>query len=150
MNDPLLNKPSELIIEGELQCNDKLRIKMLEDVSLMTQETKHKILNAMLKMHKYFEDYCGDLDISLNTINEIAANTQPLYIILDDTSTMETRAIRYHYTSNWETDHGVEVLILNGNQVIFVGNCGYTYDVLLSSIDSDLCLQNEELNFLIA
>ncbi|UXK08899.1 hypothetical protein N5094_01225 [Shewanella putrefaciens] len=150
MNDPLLNKPSELIIEGELQCNDKLRIKMLEDVSLMTQETKHKILNAMLKMHKYFEDYCGDLEISLNTINEIAANTQPLYIILDDTSTMETRAIRYHYTCNWETDHGVEVLILNGNQVIFVGNCGYTYGVLLSSIDSDLCLQNEDLNFLIA
>ena len=150
MNDPLLGKPSELTIEGELQCNDKLRIKMLEDVSLMTQETKHKILNAMLKMHKYFEDYCGDLEISLNTINEIAANTQPLYIILDDTSTMETRAIRYHYTCNWETDHGVEVLILNGNQVIFVGNCGYTYGVLLSSIDSDLCLQNEELNFLIA
>uniref|UniRef100_E6XGA6 DUF6985 domain-containing protein n=1 Tax=Shewanella putrefaciens (strain 200) TaxID=399804 RepID=E6XGA6_SHEP2 len=150
MNDPLLNKPSELIIEGELQCNDKLRIKMLEDVSLMTQETKHKILNAMLKMHKYFEDYCGDLEISLNTINEIAVNTQPLYIILDDTSTMETRAIRYHYTCNWETDHGVEVLILNGNQVIFVGNCGYTYGVLLSSIDSDLCLQNEDLNFLIA
>lgn len=50
MNDPLFNKPSELIIEGELQGNDKLRIKMLEDVSLMTQETKYQILNAMLKM----------------------------------------------------------------------------------------------------
>ena len=102
----------------------------------------------MLKMHKYFEDYCGDLEISLNTINEIAANTQPLYIILDDTSTMETRAIRYHYSCNWETDHGVEVMVLNGNQVIFVGNCGYTYGVLLVSIDSALCLQDEELNFL--
>lgn len=150
MYDPLFNKPSELIIEGELQGNDKLRIKMLEDVSLMTQETKHQILNAMLKMHKYFENYCGDLEVSLNTINEIAANTQPLYIILDDTSTMETRAIRYHYSCNWETDHGVEVMVLNGNQVIFVGNCGYTYGVLLASIDSALSLQDEELNFLSA
>lgn len=69
MNDPLLGKPSELTIEGELQSNDKLRIKMLEDVSLMTPETKHQILNAMLKMHKYFEDYCGDLEVSLNNFS---------------------------------------------------------------------------------
>jgi hypothetical protein len=29
-----------------------------------------------------------------------------------------------------------------------VGNCGYTYGVLLTSIDSALSLQDEELNFL--
>lgn len=143
MKDPLLNMPSELIIEGEIQGSDELRSKMLDDIACMKEETKNVILKAMLKMHKYFEDYCGDIDVSLNSIEEIMGNTEPWYIILDESSDMKRRAVRYHYRCNWETDHGVEVIILNGNKAIFVGNCGYA-----SSIERVLDLKEEEFNYL--
>ena len=143
LEEPLLNKISELIIEDRLQGDDVLIAKMVEDVARMKSETKSLILKAMLKMHKYFEDYCGDLDVSLNSIEEIRDNTTPWYIILDESSEMERRAVRYHYKCNWETGHGVEVIVLNGNDALFVGNCGYA-----SSIQRVLDQKEEEYNYI--
>ena len=143
MKDPLLMKDSELIIEDDIQANNELLSKMTDDISLITEETKNSILLAMLKMHKYLDDYCGDLDVSLNTTKEIKENTQPWYIIFDGSSNMERRAIRFHYKCNWETGHGVEVIVLNGNKAVFVGNCGYA-----SSIERLMSTDNSEYNYL--
>ena len=129
MIDPLLNEESELIVEDKIEGNNSLREKMLEDVCNMPEQTKKVISTGMLKMHKHFEDECGDLDVSLNSEEEILQNTQPWYIILDDVSTIENRVVRYHYRANWETSHGVEVIVINGNHPIFVGICGYSNSI---------------------
>ena len=141
--DPLLNKASELIVEDKIQSNRALHEKMIDDIKLMTDDTKHIILTTMLKMHKYLEDECGDLDISLNTENEILENTEPWYVILDESSDINKRAVRYHYRCNWETDHGVEVIVLNGNETIFVGNCGDA-----STIERVINHETEKYSFL--
>ena len=141
--DPLLNKDSELIVEDKIQLDSLLREKIIADIKNMSEDTKNTILSAMLKMHKYLEDDCGDLDVSLKTEKEILDNTKPWYVILDESSNQDKRAVRYHYRCNWETDHGVEVIVLNGNNVLFVGNCGNS-----SSIERVISLDAEKFNYL--
>ena len=141
--DPLLTEQAELIVEDDVAANPTLRDCMLTDVTCMSDDTKRVILSAMLKMHKEIADYCGDLDVSLNSIEEIAENTESWYVILDAGSTPEIRGVRYHYKTNWETSHGVEVVVINGDQVRFVGNCGY-----VSSLEGLMNGDDDEFNCL--
>ena len=143
ITDPLLAEQVELIVEDEVAANPALREWMLTDVAGMGEDTKSRILDGMLKMHKEVEDDCGDLDVSLNSIKEIAENTEPWYVILDAGSTPEIRAVRYNYRTNWETSHGVEVIVINGDQVRFVGNCGY-----FSSLDRLMNGDLDKFNYL--
>ena len=142
INEPLLNSSSELIVEDKIIHDETLHTRMLEDVSFMTKKLRKKILRAMLKMHKHFENECGDLDVSLDSEQGIYENTEAWYTIFDDSSTTIQRVIRYHYKANWETCHGVEVIIINGNKLIFVGNCGY-----VSSIENASSFSEEGFNF---
>ncbi|MDF1738075.1 MAG: hypothetical protein P1U86_02855 [Verrucomicrobiales bacterium] len=137
ITDPLIGTNSELIIEDDIQDDGTLLTKMLDDVARMPQAVQSRILSAMLRMHKDLEEECGDLDVSLSTEREIQENTSPRYVILDGSSGAERRAVRYHYQCNWETHHGVEVIIVNGTQVLFVGNCGYS-----SSIEKEMTREN--------
>jgi hypothetical protein len=140
--DPILNKPSELVAEINHSVSAELTAKMISDISEMASETKNEILEAMFRMHKHYEGYCGDLDVSLSSVNEIPDNTEPWYIILDDSSDLNKRIVRYHYRCNWETSHGVEVVVLNKSNVVFVGNCGY-----FSSLEDTSQSKNEGYNF---
>jgi hypothetical protein len=141
--DPLLNKESELIVEDKIQSNSLLMQRMIADIKSMSDKSRHEILSAMLKLHKHLEGECGDLDVSLDSENEILENTKPRYIILDESSELEKRAVRYHYEAFWETGHGVEVIVINGNLPIFVGNCGRA-----RSIDMVTKGNSEKYNFL--
>jgi hypothetical protein len=109
----------------------------------MSDNTKVAILSAMLKMHQELAEYCGDLDVSLKSIEEIAQNTESWYVIFDSGSTRQIRGVRYHYKANWETSHGVEVVVINGNQVRFVGNCGY-----FSSLEGLMNGDDDEFNYI--
>ncbi len=80
--EPLLSEQAELIVEDVVFADSKLRDRMLNDVRSMSDDTKRIILSAMLKMHKEIADYCGDLDVSLKSIEEIAENTESWYVIL--------------------------------------------------------------------
>ncbi|MEC5128892.1 hypothetical protein VSU19_19165 [Verrucomicrobiales bacterium BCK34] len=140
--DPLLTADSELIIEDGIQNDEALMTGMLADIAGMSQEVKSTILSAMLRMHRYLEEECGDLDVSLHSEHEILENTSPQYVILDESSNEERRAVRYHYRCNWETWHGVEVIVINGTDVLFVGNCGDS-----SSIENEMTRQNNS-NFM--
>ena len=142
INDPLLDMSCELIIEEKVKSNGALCDKLLNDVRSMTDETRESILAAMFRMHKYFEEECGDLDVSLNTPKEIPDNTESWYVILDESSTQQDRIIRYHYKANWETSHGVEVIVVNSNKLIYVGNCGY-----VSSVGDISTFKEEGFNF---
>jgi hypothetical protein len=140
--DPILNKPSELVAGINRSVPAELTSMMINDISQMASETKNEILEAMFRMHKYYEDYCGDLDVSLSSVSEIPENTEPWYIILDDSSDFNKRIVRYHYRCNWETSHGVEVVVLNQSSVVFVGNCGY-----FSSLEDISQTKKEDYNF---
>jgi hypothetical protein len=143
ITEPLLQEQAELIVEDTVAGDPSLQQRMLADVAGMSDQTKETILVGMLKMHKEIQDDCGDLDVSLNSIAEIAENTEAWYVILDGNSTPELRAVRYHYRANWETYHGVEVIVINGDRVFFVGNCGY-----VSSINRLLKGEEDEFNYL--
>ncbi len=140
--DPLLNTPSELIVEENVLENELLRNKILEDVRGLSRDTRSEMLSSMLRMHQYFEEECGDLDVSLKSEREIQKNTQAWRVILDGASTLTDRVVRLHYKANWETSHGVEVIVLNGNNLLFVGNCGY-----VSKISQVLSSNKEGFNF---
>lgn len=137
--DPLLNTESELIIEVE---NDELCELIISDIKSMSDALRKEILFSMLSMHKYYEEECGDLKVSLNSTKDITENTDSCYVILDSSSSLQQRVVRYHYNANWETSHGVEVIIVNGDNLIFVGNCGY-----VSSVDSAISGEKNEFNF---
>ena len=138
--EPLIGDEAELIVEVS---GEELYEAMISDVKGLSDEIKRQALSAMLHMHKYFEEECGDLDVSLNSVQEIKNNTESWYVILDGSSSLDQRAVRFHYRANWETSHGVEVIVLNGNKLIFVGNCGY-----VSSINNAISGADNESNFM--
>ena len=142
ITEPLLNTSSEFIVEENVLRNELLRKSILEDIRNMSDETRSSIVSAMFRMHKYFEEECGDLDVSLSSESEILENTESWYVILDNSSTPNSRVVRYHYKANWETSHGVEVIVINGDNLIFVGNCGY-----VKSPEKDLSFPEEGFNF---
>ncbi|MGJ8664650.1 MAG: nuclear transport factor 2 family protein [Marinicella sp.] len=61
--EPLLKTTCKLIVEDNILLNDSLRSQMHNVVRHLITETRENILSAMLKMHKYLEEECGDLDI---------------------------------------------------------------------------------------
>ncbi len=139
--DPLLQIKSKLIIEGSI--DEALMQKMLKDISDMSDGTRDLILSTMLKMHKEIESDCGDLELSLNTKKEISDNSEPEFVFLTSDSTRDLRIVKYHYSCDWETFHDVEVVIANGNQVLFIGNCGYYHSIDLFKTGND-----DEYNYL--
>ena len=141
--DPILNKETQLIIEDGILADSSLCERMKQDLSIVPRSVMDRALKAMLRMHKQIAEECGDLDVSLSTTDEIADHTEPQYVILDEQSSDEDRFIRLHYRADWETFHGVEVIIRNGANLLFVGNCGY-----ICRIGTTLSAQDQQSNYM--
>lgn len=129
--DPMCQMECELIISGSESFNPDLIETMLNDVLSMKDETITTVTEAMFSLHLELVEECGDLDVSVDSAENILKFTEPQYVIFDSSSTQEQRIVRYHFICSWETGHGAEAIIINGNKVVFVGSCGG------NAIDSD-------------
>ncbi len=143
IKDPVLNENSVLIIEDELENNSLMLELMKKDLSRFSSELQNTVLRSMLNMHKVLAEECGDLDVSLSTTDEIKSHTVPWYVIFDNASSEGNRFIRMHYKADWETCHGVEVIIINASKLLYVGNCGY-----ISELGESLSDYDQQFNYI--
>lgn len=137
-----VGEDSQLIIDTQLVAPSEPHIQILSDCLQMPAETIEAVGSAMLAMHRYLADECGDLEVTLDSVEAIWLHTSAWYVIVESQQELQHRYLRFHFKADWETEHGVEVVVRDGVDVIFVGNCGKAGP--LSRLDGD---QFSGLNF---
>lgn len=137
---PMLGRDSQLNVWTPTGSLDEYAYRCLEDCLGLPSTTVRTTGRAMLSMHEYLADYCGDLEVSLNSVDEIWEHTGPWYVIVPEDRVEGCRHLRFHFQADWETHHGVEVIVRDGTEVVFVGNCGTAGS--LENVESGRCSEN--------